>query len=551
METKKPKIAYFSMEFALDSAIPNYAGGLGVLATDIVRSAADMEIDMIGVSLIYHQEDEPEKAFDLSKYFEKVDQSIEIDIEGRKVEVTAWKHDVKGQSGHIVPIYFLSTYLPTNEPWDRDLTRYLYSSNQYTRLCQEAILGAGGLKMLRVLGHDDIDVFHMNEGHASFLTLERLKEEKGDRQAVIDSCVFTTHTPIPAGHDRFPHELVKKTLGSLIPDNISKLASESEFHTTILALRMSRLVNGVSKKHAEVCKKMFPDHNFLGITNGVHLPSWASQETKAFLDQIAPDWQVAPRSIESVLDVPIESIAELRQKNKKTLVDYINAHPDYLVHAHELEADDYFDEETLTMTFSRRFVPYKRPLLLFNNLDRLREIGFKKIQLIFNGLCHPGDEFCSNIMKELLHLQSQLRGQIRLAVVPDRNLDNSKIFAAGSDVWLNNPEPPMEACGTSGMKSALNGGVNFSTLDGWWIEAAEMMPHAGWACGCDTAGHDAFDCDEIYSALSMICETYYNNRAKWLEMVRDSMSLAAQFNTHRNVQDYLDNMWMPCISEKT
>ncbi len=551
MEAKKPKIAYFSMEFALSSAIPNYAGGLGVLAMDIVRSAADMEVDMIGMSLIYHQNDDPDSAFDFTQYFEKVDQSIHLEIEGRQVEVTAWKYEVKGQTGHIVPIYFLSAFLPNNEAWDRDLTKHLYDSNQYTRLCQEAILGAGGLKMLRALGHDDIDVFHMNEGHASFLTLERLKEEKGDRQAVIDSCVFTTHTPIPAGHDRFPHELVKKTLGDLIPDNITKLASESEFHTTILALRMSRLVNGVSKKHAEVCKKMFPDYNFLGITNGVHLPSWASDETKAFLGKVAPEWQNAPACIESVLDVSIEEVAALRKVNKKALVDYINSHPDYLLSATKLEAEDYFDEDTLTITFSRRFVPYKRPLLLFNKVDRLREIGFKKIQLIFNGLCHPGDEFCSNIMQELTHLQGRLRGQIRLAVVPERNLDNSKIFAAGSDVWLNNPEPPMEACGTSGMKAALNGGVNFSTLDGWWIEAAQMHPNSGWACGCDAPGHDAFDCDEIYSALSMICETYYNDQAKWLEMARESMSLAAHFNTHRNVKDYLDNMWTPCISERT
>jgi len=270
----------------------------------------------------------------------------------------------------------------------------------------------------------------------------------------------------------------------------------------------------------------------------------ASPVAKLF-DKHLKGWKEDPSKLKEALSLPDEEVKAAHLQNKKKLIDFLHDHPQHLVHLDhgELEENDYFDEETLTIAFSRRFVPYKRPLLLFSDMDRLRDIGYKKIQIIYSGVCHPDDKYCNDVMKKLLHFQKELRGQIRLAVLPNRNLDSAALLAAGSDVWLNNPEPPMEACGTSGMKAALNGGLNFSTLDGWWIEASEMEPLAGWACGCDEAGHDEFDCDEIYSALSVITDTYYNKPEEWTDRMKRSMSLGAYFNTHRNIQDYLEQMW--------
>ena len=546
MNQNKPKVAYFSMEFALDPAIPNYAGGLGVLATDILRSAADMELPVMGVSLIYHQHDDPKKAFPIKKYFKPLKERVTILIEGREVQVTVWQWDIVGQTGHVVPIYVLDTFLPENKRWDRDLTKEIYDTNQYTRLCQEAILGIAGLRMLRALGHDDIDVFHMNEGHASPLVLERLQEENGNHDAVRQSCVFTTHTPIPAGHDRFPHALVKQVLGNMVPHDIRSMASHKEFHTTHLALNMSRAVNGVSKKHAEVCKKMFPDYKFLGITNGIHLKRWASEATISFLNAHFKGWESDPSILKKAIHLSDVDLQSLRQANKKILVDYINSQPGHLIHdVSQMMPDDYFDEDTLTITFSRRFVPYKRPLLLFKHLNQLRKIAHQKIQVIYSGVCHPGDQFCNSVMGQLKQLQTELRGQIRLAVLPNRNIDSSKILVAGSDIWLNNPEPPREACGTSGMKAALNGNLNLSTPDGWWLEAMEMHPKAGWSTGSDRPGHDTLDSESLHKTLAEAIDLYYNHPSQWLEKAKHSMALAAHFNTHRNVEDYLNLMWLP------
>ncbi len=532
------------MEFALDPAIPNYAGGLGVLATDILRSAADLELPVVGVSLIYHQHDDPKKAFPIADYFEALPKTIDVEIERRHTRINIWEYTITGQTGFKIPIYCLSSFHPDNVPWDRDLTKELYSTNQYTRLCQEAILGIGGIRALRKLGHHDLERFHMNEGHASLLTLERLKEEEGDKEAVKKTCVFTTHTPIPAGHDRFPYDLAHQVLDGIIPDNIKVMASEKELHTTKLALNMSHVTNGVSQKHAAVCHKMFPHHSFLGITNGVHIPTWTTQSTQSIYNQYFKGWQNDPSQLKKALNLPNEEVRNLRKANKSTLIDYVNQHPEFLVHSsHQLTEDDYFDENTLTLTFSRRFVPYKRPLLIFEDLDRLREMAHRQIQVIFSGRCHPDDSYCNGIMQRLLELQKELRGQIRLAVLPNRNLDNTKILVAGSDVWLNNPEPPMEACGTSGMKAALNGGLNFSSPDGWWLEAEKMDAESGFSSGCDCAGHDSLDCNALYRTLEKIIDLYYNQPQKWLQKVKHSIALGAYFNSHRNVQDYLEKMW--------
>lgn len=532
------------MEFALHPEIPNFAGGLGVLAADLMKSAADLELPVVGMSLIYHQNDDPKKAFDPAKFMEKQPETIILVVEGRKVEIGVWKYNVEGKNGHIVPIYFLDSFIKKNKLWDRDLTKDLYDTNQYTRLCQEAILGIAGVRMLRKLGYNDLEVFHMNEGHASILSFERLKEEENDLEKVKARNVFTTHTPIPAGHDRFPHDLVRQVLNEDLPHRVEKLAGHEEFHTTKLALRTSRIANGVSKRHAEVCKKMFPQHDFLAITNGVHHPTWVAQPMKELYNEHFPGWEENPELFKKALELSGNEVKKAHLESKKTLIEYLNKHPQFLAQDSEnIEEDDYFDEDTLTITFSRRFVPYKRPLLLFETVNRLRQIGYHKLQIIYSGVCHPGDDYCNGVMHELKKLQLELRGQVRLAVFPTRNLDSAAMMVAGSDVWLNNPEPPMEACGTSGMKAAMNGCLNFSSPDGWWLEAIEMDEMAGWAFGCEISGHDVFDCDAIYNGLKEVVETYYEKPEEWMERMKHSIALGAYFNTHRNIRDYQEKMW--------
>ena len=537
-------IAYFSMEFALHPEIPNFAGGLGVLAADLMKSAADLKIPAVGMSLIYHQNDDPKKAFDPKKFFKKQRERITLRIEDRDVEIGVWKYEIEGKSGYKVPVYFLDSFISKNERWDRDLTKDLYDTNQYTRLCQEAILGIGGLRMLRALGYNDIEVFHMNEGHASFLSFERLKEEEGDLEKVQAKNVFTTHTPIPAGHDRFPHNLVRQVLTEDLPHRVEKLAGHEDFHTTKLALRTSRVANGVSKRHAQVCKKMFPQHNFLAVTNGVHHRSWVSRAMKELFDKYIPGWEDNPELMKKALAIPDAEIKETHRKSKKVLISYLNQHPEFLAHEPDtMEEDDFFDEDTLTITFSRRFVPYKRPLLLFEAVNRLREIAYHKLQILYSGICHPEDDYCNGVMHELKKLQLELRGQVKLAVFPTRNLDSAALMVAGSDVWLNNPEPPMEACGTSGMKAAMNGCINFSSPDGWWLEAMEMDEQCGWAFGCDISGHDVFDCDAIHNGLREVLEIYYKKPDEWVSRMKHSIALGAYFNTHRNILEYKEKMW--------
>jgi len=531
------------MEFALDPAIPNFAGGLGVLATDMMKSCADIGVPAVGMSIIYHLSDDPAQAFDISKYFEKVSETVGITIENRKVKVGAWKYEIKGLKS-TVPVYFLTTFFPENERWDRDLTKNLYPNNAYTRIAQEAILGYAGLRMLRALGYNDIEYFHMNEGHAAFLTLERFKETGFDDEKTKQSCRFTTHTPVAEGHDHFEYSLASQVLRDKLPWHIKKLGGEKHLNMTRLALNLSGKANGVSQKHREVCGKMFPKHEFLGITNGVHHRTWVQGAMKSLFDKNLKGWEEDPYMFAKAVDLPDKDLKKAHDKNKKELINLINKNPKYFPYPEDsLEKDDYFDEKTLTVTFSRRFVPYKRPLLLFYDLNRLREIGYRKLQIIYSGHCNPHDQFCNNIMKELKDYEKALRGQVRLAVMPDRNLDTTALLAAGSDVWLNNPEPPLEASGTSGMKAAMNGGINLSVADGWWIEAYEKNPESGWTFGTDVSGHDQIDAEELYNKLDEIINIYYNQTPKWLSHMKKAIALGAYFNTHRCVTEYMEKMW--------
>ena len=535
------------MEFAFDSHLPNYAGGLGVLAADTMYSCAEMGVNAIGVTLLYHQHDDSRTTLDATPFMKKTPHTVTVQIEDRQVAVSIWKMEIKGSGGHIVPVYFLSTYLPQNQRWDRDLTKYLYASDRYTRLGQETILGIGGIKALEKLGYENINCYHMNEGHSSLLTLELLRKYNGDVEKVRQKCTFTTHTPVAAGHDYFEYEMAKNTLKEVLPANIETFAGKQQFGMTQLAMALSRKTNSVSQKHRQICQRMFPGTPIENVTNGIYHLRWTGIEMYNLFEKYLPGWKKNPQILKNAPEkIPDEALLTARQKQKRKLIDWINS-PNVPFPFNIAEKDDYFTADTLTIGFARRFVPYKRADLIFHFLDQLRETGYKKIQLIFATNRHPDDEYCKKVVDNIMLNARRMRGQIRIRVIPSYNLNIAQYLVSGCDVWLNNPLPPREASGTSGMKVALNGGINFSILDGWWIEALEQDPLSGWGFGGmefpEEANRDDYDAGEIISTLKDIIDCYYNRQEEWQLRMKRSIALVHFFNTHRMTKEYKEKIW--------
>ena len=528
---KSPKVAYFSMEFALNAQIPNYAGGLGVLAADMMYSIADLDYPAVGVGLMYHQSEDMETKFHPEFFMKKLPETVTVQIEGRGVTVGGYQYDVITPDHKTVPIYFLTTFSGENEKWQRDITKHLYPSETFTRIAQEAILGIGGVKMLRKLGYNNVKYFHLNEGHAAFATLEILREKNFVDDEVRKVTRFTTHTPIPAGHDKFNYDMCYQILGDQIPWHIRDLATHKRLSMTDLALNLSGRTNGVSKQHQVVCFDMFPGKSFEGITNGMHHVRWASPVTRECFDKYIPKWRKEPERLEKVIEkIPTQALKKMRAENKLNLINWVNANPAFFHFEVDLKRSDFLDPEILTVVFARRFVPYKRPLLVFRNINELKRIGHKKLQFIFAGHCHPDDHFCNNRKESLRYFAQQLRGSIKIAVVPDSNVDISEKLVSGANIWLNNPIPPREASGTSGMKAALNGGQNLSVLDGWWIEGKRMRPRAGWGFGKNIDPNwsndqrDDFQALELYEQLKKAVEIYYEKPEEWLEPTKNKMT---------------------------
>jgi len=549
MDPKNTKVAYFSMEIALRSEVPNYAGGLGVLAADILKSCADLGTPAVGVTLMYHVSENSKFAFKPEEFATKRKEKVHMHIEDRNVAVCAWEYIIKGEKGE-VPVYFLDTNLPENKRWDKDITKDLYAMDRYTRLCQESILGIAGVRILREMGYSNIKTFHLNEGHAALLTLALLKEQNFIDENVRKQCVFTTHTPVPAGHDRFDYGLVNDILTQKVPWHIRKLAGENDLNMTLLALNLSRAANSVSKKHRDVCQQMFPNYKFENITNGVHVQSWASKSMAALYDKYMKGWRSEPNILADALKIPSAELVEAHNKGKKDLIDFINSQPEFFtVPFDEIKESDKLDYKTLTITFARRFVPYKRPLLMFNDIERVRALGYGKIQMIYAGPYHSGDKFVIDTINQLVHLGRALRGQIKIAVPSDYKLDIAKYLVQGSDVWLNNPQPPMEASGTSGMKAAVNGALNCSIQDGWWIEGYKLDPKSGWAFGQEPStitqpSQDRMDAGALYHTLKDVIDCYYNRKDEWVERMKHAIALGSVFNTHRCVKEYKEKMWL-------
>ncbi len=547
----KPKIAYFSMEIGIDEHIPSYSGGLGVLAGDTIKSCADLNVPIVGVTLVSengyfyqkidengNQEEQPME-FPVSKFLTLLPKRTSVKIEGRDVEIKVWLYQRKGISGYIVPVFFLDTNVEGNSDWDRELTKYLYGGDNKYRLAQEIILGVGGVKILKTLGYDTIDRFHMNEGHAAFGTLE-LFNRYNDVEKVRKQCVFTTHTPVAAGHDQFDVNMAKSMLGSLLPDFIlNDVTYENRLNMTRLALFFSHYVNGVAKKHGEVSRIMFPGYSIDSITNGVHTPTWVSESFQFLFDKHMPGWRSDPYILRSAQSMDKNEVWNAHLGAKRELINFVNTR--YNV---GMNYDDF------TIGFARRQTAYKRPDLLISDPNHLIEISKKvgPIQIIYSGKAHPKDTSGKDIIKHIYQVMKNIEGKVKIVFIHNYDITIGKLMTAGVDLWLNTPRRPKEASGTSGMKAAHNGVPQFGTLDGWWLEGC-IENITGWSIGPEKTEQDASD-DEIdkydlYNKLeNTILPKFYNDRDNWIRTMRSCIAINASFfNTNRMIQQYVLNAY--------
>ena len=543
----RPTVAYFSMEVAHANEMPNYAGGLGVLAADTMMSAADLGTEMVGISLLYHQHDNLEYGFNGERYMIRRPETVNVEIEDRKVTIAIWEKELLGRSGHIVPVFFLSAHGAENARWDRDLTKHLYASDRYTRLGQEIILGVGGVRALERLGYTNIDTYHLNEGHAAFATLELLRRNNYDEAKVRSLVTFTTHTPIAAGHDYFEYDLAGNTLRDMMPWNIRELAGQERLGMTELAMNLSKSTNSVSKRHQHVCQDMFPGKEIRNVTNGVYAPRWTGEHMVEFFNVFLPGWDEHPVVFsDAVKRLPSEELRGVRILEKDDFTHWINFNKVFFS-VTNVSNEDFLESDTLTIGFGRRTVPYKRPDLIFRDLERLGRLGDRKIQLIFANRCHPDDHYCNSLRGKLNEYADRLRGKVKIVLIPDYDLKIAKRLVAGCDVWLNTPTPPLEASGTSGMKAALNGGLNLSMRDGWWIEGLEREPTCGWGFGGQIypsqEEQDSNDAAALMDVLEDALHCYYERTDEWTERMKHAIALLGYFNTSRLVEEYSTEIW--------
>lgn len=553
-------VAYFSMEIGIRAEMPTYSGGLGVLAGDTIRSAADLKVPMVAVTLLHRkgyfyqrlddsgwQREEP-AAWVIDDFMEEMPARVSVTIEDRTVQLRAWKYQCQGVSGFTIPVYFLDAGLPDNSEWDQALTDSLYGGDSYYRLCQEVILGIGGVRMLEALGYKDIQRFHMNEGHASLLGLELLDREVGkagrktitpeDIEAARKKCVFTTHTPVPAGHDRFPMDIVKRVLGPRKEfDELKEVFCHGDvLNMTYLALNLSHYVNGVAKKHGEVSRLMFAEYAIDSITNGVHAGTWTAEPFQELYDQYIPGWREDNFSLRYALNIPGEQLWNAHALAKEQFLKYVNR-----------ETNLGMDIDIFTIGFARRAATYKRADLILADIERMKGIASQAgpLQIVYAGKAHPQDQEGKEIIKRIFQTKELFKNDIKIAYLENYDMELGRMLVSGVDVWLNTPQPPQEASGTSGMKAALNGVPSLSVLDGWWIEGC-IEGLTGWSIEqsspADT-GTDpqAGDAASLYHKLEhQIIPRFYHDREGWIEVMRHAIALNGSFfNTQRMLQQYV------------
>jgi starch phosphorylase len=551
--------AYLSMEIAVRPAMPTYSGGLGVLAGDTLRAAADMGLPLVAVTLVHRcgyfrqhldadgNQTEEAQPWNPESVLTREEPVVRLEIEGRTVAIRAWRYDMEGVTGHVVPIYFLDTDLEENDGRDRRLTDRLYGGDGDHRLRQEAVLGMGGARILDALGYLPV-VYHMNEGHAALLTVALLEQERHggnvdnasdeDIESVRQRCVFTTHTPVPAGHDRFSPEQAYRILGH---DRAHLLERVGAFHDgllnmTYVALRFARFVNGVAMQHGKVSREMFPEYSITAITNGVHAGTWTAPSFQATFDRCLPRWRNDNLTLRYAIDIPEEDIAAAHAESKRVLLDAVMDRTGV-----ELRP------EIFTLGFARRAATYKRSDLLFHDPERLVRMAhdFGGLQIVYAGKAHPADEPGKAMIRHVIELSKQLNSDaLKIVYLENYEWKLGALLTGGVDLWLNTPKRPYEASGTSGMKAALNGVPSLSILDGWWIEGW-VEGVTGWAIA--DYDDETGEAGSLYEHLEQaILPVYTRQPNQWRRIMRSTIALnGSYFNTQRMLEQYVLNAYFP------
>jgi starch phosphorylase len=547
------------MEIAINPAMPTYSGGLGVLAGDTLRSAADLGVPLVAFTLAHRKgyfqqhldghglQTEDVQPWNPANFCTEESARVTVSVEDRVVTVRSWRYDLVGRYGHTVPIYLLDTDLDGNSGWDRGLTDHLYGGDTNYRLQQEIVLGMGGVRMAHALGHR-VNVYHMNEGHAALLTLALIESELGggplgaptesDLALVRQKCVFTTHTPVPAGHDRFSTEQTNRILGSDRTARLEKLGCyrDGMLNMTLLALKFSRYANGVAMQHAKVSRAMFPEFAIDSITNGVHAPTWVSEPIQQMLDENFSSWRRDNLYLRNAIDLPEREILAAHARAKENLLAEVGSRTGLVL-----------DPKVLTLGFARRVATYKRATLLFTDPARLVEIANQAggLQIIYAGKAHPQDEPGKALIQKVVEdAQRFSNGELKIVYLENYAWDLGAMLTAGVDVWVNTPKRPYEASGTSGMKAALNGVPSLSILDGWWIEGC-IEGVTGWAI--EDGANDQEEATSLYKKLeTAVVPLYLDVPEKWARLMRTTLAFnGSYFNTNRMVKQYTRNSYYP------
>jgi starch phosphorylase len=552
-------IAYFSMEIAVDQAFPTYSGGLGVLAGDSLRAGADLGIPMVGVTLLHrkgyfrqhldakgNQSEEP-ACWNPEIVLEATPVRASVLVEGQTVWIRAWKYKLVGVEGSEVPVYFLDTDLPENSAEHRELTSFLYGGDQRYRLCQEVVLGVGGVAILKKLGYD-IATYHMNEGHSALLTLGLLATLNGGQNIkVVTSeewkdvrkrCIFTTHTPVPAGQDQFSHQLACHVLGDQTANALRAAGCywDGSLNMTHLALQFTHYVNGVASRHREISRGMFPGYPINSITNGVHAGTWTAKPFRDLFDERVPEWRIDNPYLRYAVCIPIPRILLAHSHCKQALVESVAQ-----------RSGAKLDPMVFTIGFARRATAYKRQDLIFTDVNRLAQIARRAgaLQIVFAGKAHPRDEGGKELIRHIFKAAEALRATVTVVYLEEYDLELAGLLCSGVDLWLNTPQKPQEASGTSGMKAALNGVPSLSVLDGWWVEGC-FEGVTGWAIGDDNSTSDsAREAESLYGKLEYtIAPLFYQRPLAYGEIMRSAIALNGSFyNAQRMMAQYLRNAY--------
>jgi len=586
-----PSIAYFSMEVAVDERLPTYSGGLGVLAGDHLRAAADLGLPVVAVTLLYRggyfvqhldpdgTQTESAVEWDPTDLLEPVDRRVTVDVCGHPVEVAAWRYPLTGVTGHVVPVYFLDTDVDGNDADDRTITQRLYGGDLAYRLRQEAVLGLGGADLLDALGHRRLRVYHMNEGHSALLTLSLADRLDGDGHidghidghglpsagdgerpasagpdsAGLDGdtpggdadgdghpgaggrprCVFTTHTPVPAGHDRFPRDLVVDTLGDDRAHAIEALGGidGGELDMTLLGMHRADFVNAVSHRHAEVTRAMFPGFPIHWITNGVHAGTWVAPAIGRLLDDGVPGWRLDNALLRAAGGIDREKLRAAHAVTKRALFDEV-----------AIRTGVRLDPAALTVAVARRAAAYKRTDLLLSDPDRLRALVDRAgpLQIVYSGKAHPADHDGKALIERVVAVGRDLGTTVPVVYLEEYSMGLAGMLCAGVDLWVNTPVKPLEASGTSGMKAALNGVPSLSVPDGWWVEG-HVDGVTGWAIGDDGGDrNDQVEATDLYAKLELlVAPLFYDRPDRFADVMRSCIALTGSyFNAERMVAQY-------------